>query len=129
MLDYIEISQRVSLFDGRTLWLSRAATFVEKIELFPESTFIMGADTYLRLADPRYYGGSQKQADAAIRTICKKTRGLIVFGREQDGAFQSAAQADLPEKLRDVTYFVSEREFRMDVSSTAIRAAAETADT
>lgn len=129
MLDYIEISQRVSQFDGRTLWLSRAATFVEKIELFPESTFIMGADTYLRLADPRYYGGSQKQADAAIRTICKKTRGLIVFGREQDGAFQSAAQADLPEKLRDVTYFVSEREFRMDVSSTAIRAAAETADT
>jgi hypothetical protein len=97
---------------------------VEKIELFPESTFVMGADTYLRLADPRYYGGSQKRADAAVRTICRKTRGLIVFGREQDGEFQSPSQADLPKKLKEVTYFVSEREFRMDVSSTAIRAAA-----
>jgi len=123
MLDYIEISRRAAQFDGRPLWLSRAATFVEKIELFPQSTFVMGADTYLRLADPRYYGGSQKQADAAIRTICRKTRGLIVFGREQDGEFHSPAQADVPQKLKEVTYFVSEREFRMDVSSTAIRAA------
>ena len=124
MLDYIELSHRTAQFDGRPLWLSRAATFVEKIELFPESTFVMGADTYLRLADPRYYGGSQKRADAAVRTICRKTRGLIVFGREQDGEFQSPSQADLPKKLKEVTYFVSEREFRMDVSSTAIRAAA-----
>lgn len=125
MLDYIEISQRVSQFDGRMLWLSRAATFVEKIKCFPDSTFIMGADTYLRLADSRFYGGSQEQADAAVRTICKNTSGLIVFGREQAGAFQTAAQADLPEKLRDVTYFVSEREFRMDVSSTDIRASSD----
>ena len=124
MLDYIELSQRTAQFNGRPLWLSRAATFVEKIELFPKSTFVMGADTYLRLADPRYYGGSQKQADAAIRAICRKTRGLIVFGREQDGEFQSPSQADLPTKLKEVTYFVSEREFRMDVSSTAIRNAA-----
>lgn len=124
MLDYIEIADRVTQFSKRPLWLSRAATFVEKIELFPESTFIMGADTYLRLADPRYYGGSQKRADAAVQTICRKTRGLIVFGREHDGMFQSPAQADLPPALKEVTYFVSEREFRMDVSSTAIRAAA-----
>ena len=128
MLDYIEIADRVTQFATRPLWLSRAATFVEKIELFPESTFIMGADTYLRLADPRYYGGSQKRADAAVRTICRKTRGLIVFGREQNGAFQSPAQADLPPALKEVTYFVSEREFRMDVSSTAIRAAASQAE-
>ena len=129
MLDAIEIARRAAQFDGRPLWLTRAATFIEKIELFPESTFIMGADTYLRLADPRYYGGSRQQAAAAIRTICRKTRGLIVFGREQDGQFQSPAHADLPERLKAVTYFVSEREFRMDVSSTAIRAAAATAET
>lgn len=125
MLDYIELSRRTAQFDGRPLWLSRAATFVEKIEIFPESTFVMGADTYLRLADPRYYGGSQKQADAALRTICRKTRGLIVFGREQDGEFQIPSRAELPKKLKEVTYFVSEREFRMDVSSTAIRAATQ----
>ena len=128
MLDFIELTQRVAQFDGRPLWLTRAATFIEKIDLFPESTFIMGADTYLRLADPRYYGGSEKQVNAALRTICRKTRGLIVFGREQDGQFQSPAQADLPKQLKEVTYFVSEREFRMDVSSTAIRAAATAAD-
>jgi hypothetical protein len=35
--------------------------------------------------------------------------------------FQDPAQLDVPEELRSVTYFVSQREFRLDVSSTAIR--------
>jgi hypothetical protein len=35
--------------------------------------------------------------------------------------FMEAAQLDVPQPLRDVTYFVSQREFRLDVSSTELR--------
>ena len=143
MLDYQEIGTRAARFAtgglngsgvgdaasacgfgpeaSRPLWLTRAATFLEKIEIFPESTFVMGADTYVRLADPRYYGGSAEAAREAARSIARRTRGLVVFGRARDGVFHDAAQLDVPAELRDVTYFVSQREFRLDISSTELR--------
>ena len=120
-LDYLEIRDRAAQFAARPLWLTRAATFLEKLDIFPESTFVMGADTFVRLADPRYYHGSQEAARDAARTIAARTRGLIVFGRVRDGVFQDAAQLDVPPELRDVAYFVSEREFRLDISSTDLR--------
>lgn len=133
-LDYVEIADRVAPFAAaedaarRRLWLTRAATFLDKIEIFPESTFVMGADTYARLADPRYYGGSAEAAGDALRRIAAGTRGLIVFGRERNGEFLDAARLDVPDALRCVTYFVSQREFRMDISSTQLRRARLPAD-
>jgi nicotinic acid mononucleotide adenylyltransferase len=120
-LDYLEIRDRAAQFAERQLWLTRAATFLEKLDVFPESTFVMGADTFVRLADPRYYGGCEQVAAQAARTIAERTRGLVVFGRVRDGVFQEAAQLEAPRVLRDVTYFVSEREFRIDISSTDVR--------
>jgi nicotinic acid mononucleotide adenylyltransferase/nicotinamide mononucleotide (NMN) deamidase PncC len=120
-LDYVEMRSRVTQFAGRPLWLTRAATFVEKLDIFPQGTFVMGADTYARLADPRYYGGSAEAMDRAVRRIATQARGLIVFGRERHGQFEDPAQFDVPRALREVTYFVSQREFRMDISSTALR--------
>jgi len=120
-LDYLEIRDRAAQFADRPLWLSRAARFLEKLETFPGSTFVMGADTYVRLADPRYYGGSAAAAAAAASTIAARAAGLIVFGRSQGDVFLEAAQLDVPQPLRDVTYFVSQREFRLDMSSTELR--------
>ena len=37
------------------------------------------------------------------------------------GVFEETAKLDVPQPLRDISYFVSEREFRMDVSSTTLR--------
>lgn len=121
MLDYIEMRNRAALFAERPLWFTRAATFVEKIEVFPESTFVMGADTFERLPDSKYYDGSAAAAARAIEAIATKTRGLIVFGRVRDSVFQDASTLDVPQSLKDVAYFVSQREFRYDISSTAIR--------
>lgn len=134
-LDYRELADRVATFTtggdaavSRRLWLTRAATFLEKVAIFPGSTFVMGADTYVRLLDPRYYGGSAEAAREAARTIARRTCGLIVFGRARDGAFIDPAQLDVPRDLRDVSYFVSQREFRLDISSTELRRARGTAD-
>lgn len=134
-LDYREMADRIAGFTAagagtasRRLWLTRAATFLEKVAIFPESTFVMGADTYARLVDPRYYGGSTEAARDAVRTIARCTRGLIVFGRARAGAFVDPAQLDVPRELREVTYFVSQREFRLDISSTELRRAARERD-
>jgi hypothetical protein len=124
MLDFIAIRGRAAQFSGQRLWLTRAATFLEKLDVFPKSTFVMGADTYVRLADPRYYGGSNAAADRAVKRIAKEAAGLIVFGRARDGAFEDPAQVDVPAALKKVTYFVSQREFRCDLSSTQLRQAA-----
>ena len=130
-LDYVEVRDRAAQFapgpDGgpaQPLWLTRAPTFLEKLAVFPGGTFAMGADTYVRLADPRYYGGSIDETTAAVATIAREARGLIVFGRVKDGVFQDPAKLDVPRALRDVTYFVSQREFRLDISSTELRRAA-----
>jgi len=120
-LDYLEMQSRAGQFAGRSLWFTRAATFVEKLDVFPEGTFVMGADTYVRLTDPKYYGGSAEAADRAVNRIAAQTRGLIVFGREHDGVFEDPSRLDVPPALRALTYFVSQREFRMDISSTAVR--------
>jgi nicotinic acid mononucleotide adenylyltransferase/nicotinamide mononucleotide (NMN) deamidase PncC len=123
-LDYLEMRSRATQFAGRSLWFTRAPTFLEKLDVFPESTFVMGADTYARLADPRYYGGSSEAAAQAVARIATQARGLIVFGRERQGVFEDPARLDVPDALRAVTYFVSQREFRLDISSTALRRAA-----
>ena len=134
-LDYVELRDRTAQFaagpggvEAQPLWLTRAPTFLEKLAIFPGGTFVMGADTYARLPDPRYYGGSSEAAAAAVATIAREARGLIVFGRVHDGVYQDPAQFEVPQALRDVTYFVSQREFRLDVSSTEIRRAAAARD-
>ena len=121
MLDFVAIRSRLSQFSGQTLWLTRAATFLEKLDIFPQSTFVMGADTYVRLADPRYYGGSPVAAAQAVERIATEAAGLIVFGRVRDGAFADPAQLEVPEPLRRISYYVSQREFRCDLSSTQLR--------
>jgi nicotinic acid mononucleotide adenylyltransferase len=127
-LDALEMESRAAQFAGRSLWFTRAATFAEKLDVFPGGTFVMGADTYARLADPNYYGGSSEAAGRAVQRIATQARGLIVFGRERNGSFEDPARLDVPPALREVTYFVSQREFRMDISSTALRRQGNSSD-
>jgi len=124
-IDFIELRGRVGQFAGQTLWLTRAATFLEKLEIFPGSTFVLGVDTFIRLADPRYYGGSRSAAEEAVARIAASARGLIVFGRVRDGVFLDPSQIEVPGPLREIAYVVSQREFRLDISSTELRAAGD----
>lgn len=121
LLDYISIRDRAAQFVGQRLWFTRAARFCEKLDLFPDGTFVMGADTYARLGDPKYYGGSTQAAAEAVEAIAARASGLIVFGRLRHGIFEDASQIDAPPRLRDISYFVSQREFRLDISSTELR--------
>jgi hypothetical protein len=121
-LDYLDLQTRITgLAQGQPIWFTRAARFTEKAELFPHAVFVVGADTIRRIADPRYYQGDARQRDDAIRFLAEYGCRFLVFGRLDDGIFQTADSLPLPQTLRDLCDVVPEEEFRMDVSSTELR--------
>lgn len=120
-LDFTELEQRAAQFAGQTLWFTRAATFERKAELFPGATFVVGADTIRRIADPRYYGGNPAAAAAAIARIATAGCRFLVFGRNAEGQFQSLLKLNLPEGLVALSREVPEQAFRADMSSREIR--------
>jgi len=121
-LDYFEIARRLEQFSRhQPIWLTRAATFDEKSRLFPGATFIVGADTLRRIAEPRYYGDDPAARDAAIEQIVGRDCRFLVFGREAGGGFVCLSDLDLPEELRSICREVPPERFREDVCSTEIR--------
>ncbi|MGE0607456.1 MAG: CinA family protein [Pirellulales bacterium] len=125
-LDYTEMALRSEQFaDNQRLWFSRAATFVEKSRLFPDATFIVGTDTIVRLAAPRYYGHDQAACLAAIAEIAQNGGRFLVFGRSGPAGFETLADLDLPPPLATLCQEVSGDTFRLDISSTELRQAAE----
>ena len=119
LLDYFEIRSRLEQFD-RPVWLTRLPTFAEKARKFPGATFVIGTDTLVRIADPRYYGGLV-QRDEAISGMLGHGVRFLVFGRLFNGDFQQLGNQVLPPSLLDACTGVDEAEFRMDVSSTRVR--------
>jgi nicotinamide mononucleotide (NMN) deamidase PncC len=120
-LDYIEMDRRLRQFEGRTLWFTRAPTFVRKAELFPGVTFVVGADTVRRIADRLYYGGDPAAAASAIDRIRELGCRFLVFGRDCEGTLETLGQLDLPPNLRELCTEVPIEQFRFDISSTAVR--------
>ncbi|MBA4105413.1 MAG: hypothetical protein C0485_06610 [Pirellula sp.] len=125
LLDLISIEERFEwlreLDDDRWIALTRAPTFREKSELFPNATFIVGIDTLVRIADPKYYGGDPSQRDAAIAEIASRGCRFLAFGRVIDGKFTVLSDLMLPPALAAICDEVPAAEFREDVSSTELR--------
>jgi nicotinamide mononucleotide (NMN) deamidase PncC len=120
-LDFLEIDDRVRQLADYSVMLTRAPTFVEKAAIFPDSTFVVGADTIARIADPTYYDGSAASRDAAIAAIAGNGCRFLVFGRNVGGRFVNLANLELPASLRELCDEVPESEFRDDSASTKLR--------
>lgn len=126
-IDFIEMRERVSQFEpDEPFWLTRAATFVEKAALFPHATFIVGADTIVRIADPKYYASESARDDALVALAAVGCR-FLVFSRWHNGEFHSLCDLALPDALNKICDEVSAEEFRVDISSTALRASGKVA--
>ncbi len=120
-LDYTEMALRRRQFrDDEALWFTHAPTFVEKSAIFPGATFVVGADTAVRIADPRYYG-SVPARDAALELLAARGCRFLVFGRLHEGRFETMADLVLPPVLAAICDGVPESEFRIDLSSTELR--------
>ena len=121
-LDYLEINARLAQFQPDEVVVSNAPTFVEKAwALGGPVTFVVGADTIIRIAEPRYYGGHASR-DAALAELEDAGCAFLVYGRvDDDGAFKTLADSSLPPALAALCEGVGEAEFRSDASSTALR--------
>ncbi|KAI0491629.1 hypothetical protein KFK09_025889 [Dendrobium nobile] len=121
-LEVAEIKRRVEQFKetGKTVIISNQPYFYKKAELFPGSAFVIGADTAIRLINPKYYGDYQKMLEILLG--CKSSGCLfLVGGRMVDGVFKVLDDLDIPEELKDMFISIPEEKFRIDISSTEIR--------
>ena len=117
-----DAAQRLSrFFAGESVWLTRAPTFPEKARIFPGATFVVGVDTIVRIADPRYYAGVEGLRKAiSVLGACR----FLVFGRRAGGGFETLESISLPGPLRALCVGVPESDFRADISSTELRRSA-----
>ena len=87
-IDFISLSQRLDslrkykdeAFMGGVC-LTNAPLFLQKADLFPNSTFIIGADTFNRLFDAKYYDGTV-DTPAILRHFKEKNARFMVFRRK-----------------------------------------------
>ncbi|WP_232308757.1 nucleotidyl transferase family protein [Methanosarcina lacustris] len=87
-IDFISLSQRLDslrkykdkAFMGGVC-LTNAPLFLQKADLFPNSTFIIGADTFNRLFDAKYYDGTV-DTSAILRHFKEKNVRFMVFRRK-----------------------------------------------
>ncbi|MEM7216891.1 MAG: hypothetical protein AAF515_00905 [Pseudomonadota bacterium] len=126
-LDYAAITARWRQFDAAPLWLTRLPTFIEKARQFPHAHFLVGVDTIVRIAAPRYYA-SEAAMFAAFDEFAALGTRFLVFGRADERGFLTLTDCELPEPLAQLCDGVSEAEFRLDISSTALRAATQQGD-
>jgi Cytidylyltransferase-like len=103
--------------------LTRAPTFLEKSRLFPSTTFVIGADTAERLVAPKYYGDDELLMHVALEEIANSGGSFLVAVRI-DAAGRVRALNDVPVPRRYVDLFseIPEHRFRVDTSSSEIRA-------
>jgi len=120
-LDYREIERRLAQFD-RPVWLTRLPTFIEKARHFPDAVFVVGLDTLIRIAEPRYYGGVLMR-DEALRELREYGASYVVFGRVLNRQFQVLEDVvdSLPGTLIERSTGIGADRFNNPASSTGIR--------
>lgn len=122
-----EIERRVQQFTTAQLpvVLTQAPLFTMKADLFHNSIFAVGYDTAHRLVQEQYYG-----TETAMLLQFAKLRHLgcsfLVAGRREGstGKYLTLNDLDVPEVLQrgGLLDGIPEEEFRVDISSTELRA-------
>lgn len=86
-------------------------------------SFVIGADTMVRVLNPKYYNHDYDQMLAAQRSM---GADFVVGGRlEGETQFVTGEEAleGLPQDVKDMFVILGESDFRVDISSTELRAA------
>ena len=128
-----ETLRRVAQFGGSSssgkVWpvaVSSAPRFTEKTSLFKNCYFVVGADTAVRLVDPKYYGNSVESMATALRTMSECGAKFVVAGRLDQrkdaapGSFLTLDDVVIPAEFKHL--FLALPHFRVDLSSSQIRA-------
>jgi hypothetical protein len=119
-IPYQVVRQRATQFGTPSLLLSRAPRFIDKAQLMPGSTFVLGYDTAIRLLERKYYVNGN--IDEMFRQIANTGCSFLVAGRRMEGQpFQLFDVDSVPKQWRQLFETLDESTFRYDISSSQIR--------
>jgi hypothetical protein len=118
-----EVHGRLGQFIGQApIWLTRAPRFVDKAALFPGATFVVGADTALRLVAPCYYEDDEQKLRQALDLFRQQDCRFLVASRvDAAGRCLGLDDCTIPATFRDLFRAIPSDVFRMDISSTWVR--------
>lgn len=118
-----EVRRRISSFTWQApVWLTRAATFTDKAELFPGTVFVVGTDTAERILQPRFYGNSPENLERALNHLRERACRFLVAGRiTPKGDFIGLDNLDIPPSHRDLFAAIPPDRFRVDLCSSQLR--------
>jgi cytidyltransferase-like protein len=123
--DYIELEHRLAqirkMKPDQAVWLTQTPLFIDKAELFRETTFVVGADTIKRFADLRFYHENVHKLHDILRTIAFCDCRFLVFARKSKSGLESLETLDIPDMLRSLCDDVPPSVFTMDISSSDLR--------
>ena len=126
-LDTLSIEQRLGQFDRRTstVCLCGEATFAGKAAAYPGSVFVVGADTAVRIWDPKFYDSRPDRRDRALSHLAEFGCRFLVAAREIDGRRVRLRDLSRPAEFADLFEELPERDFVLDLSSTRLRQAGQ----
>jgi nicotinic acid mononucleotide adenylyltransferase len=120
-LSYHEIEKTLNQFNHGHEWvLTKAGKFTDKAALFPNSVFIIGADTLTRILDEKFYLNRQDMLNQ-LDLFNSHNINFLVFGRKIKNNFIDLDSVTIPEHIDKRFSGFGEEIFRDDISSTLIR--------
>jgi len=120
-VNFPTLERRLRQFRDESLALTAAPTFAEKAEILPNTVFVVGVDTAVRILDPRFYGDSEARLSHALESIARQGCRFLVAGRSDGESFLTLNDLEVPEAFRKLFEALPPQQFREDVSSSSIR--------
>jgi nicotinic acid mononucleotide adenylyltransferase len=104
------------------VFFTAAPTFIEKARLFHNSVFVVGWDTFKRLNDVKYCGGSTDKFEEMLKGLKLLGTHFMVFHRIIDGKLTAEEEDSIHPDLLDLaTIYPGEFAAPKEISSTELR--------
>lgn len=119
-----DFEERLKQFTSqhRRVAITGAKLFVEKAEMFPNHGLIVGIDTARRVLDPCYYDNSEAKMIEAMQAIERFGCYFVVGGRKHGDEWDDLSCLQVPAPVKHMFKGINPADFRVDISSTEIRA-------
>jgi hypothetical protein len=123
--DWAVILTNAPLFSQKTDIIDRLIVSDEpRNELRRRMSFVIGTDTMVRIINPKYYSGIREDMISSLLQMKERGVHFIVGGRVDNSTFVNGEDEvmSLPMEIQEMFTLLTEDEFRLDISSTELRA-------
>jgi hypothetical protein len=122
-IEPVEARRRALQFAGvAPVLLTRTPLFADKVDLFPGSTFVIGADTAERIVALRFYDHDPAVLHEALAELQSAGADFLVAARHHHGELLTLGDIAVPKGFGGLFEALPEDTFRRDLSSSSIRA-------